>query len=149
MNNIMDFWRNEWNAVTDTSATVGVDDTEMFFCRIHNDSNHLVYYKPEKETAAPRNKVKPHTVHWQNVDGIATCLYKDKVYKIPGEAIYHPSVWVSADGSVEIKDINKNAIEFYKKNIRSDYKYGWMNLDELDDSWKSLFSLAENIIIED
>ena len=61
MNNIMDFWRNEWNAVADTSATVGVDDTEMFFCRIHNDSNHLVYYKPEKETAVPRNKVKPHT----------------------------------------------------------------------------------------
>ena len=26
----MDFWRNEWNAVTDTSEVTGIDDVELF-----------------------------------------------------------------------------------------------------------------------
>lgn len=30
MNNIMDFWRNEWNAVADTSEVTGIDDVELF-----------------------------------------------------------------------------------------------------------------------
>ena len=142
MNNVIDFWRSEWDAVADTSEVTGIDDAEIVFCRIHNDSDYNVYYKPEDGNAGERNKVKPHTVHWQKVDGIATCLHKDMVYKIPGKGVFHPSVWIDRVGNVTITDMNKKIIEIVSK---PGYKYGWLTLEELDDNWESLFELASKI----
>ena len=149
MNNIMDFWRNEWEAVADTSEVTGIDDVELFSGSIINNSNHVVYYKPEKGSYDEKNRIAPHSSKKVNADGIATCLHRDKVFKIPGQPPYHPDVNVDISGQVSFRFFNQwpaDLYSYYRQKVFDEkYEYGWMTLEELDDSWQTLFDLAKEI----
>ena len=148
MNNVIDFWRSEWATVTDTSEVKGVEETYLLRGSVTNNSDSVVYYKPEDGSYDKKNRIAPHSRQSLNVDGLATCLYDDKVYKVPGGAPYHPDVIVDKSGQVSFRFFNQWPADFYKdykKHKNEKYEYGWMSLDELDDSWQTLFDLAKEI----
>ncbi|MBO4489051.1 MAG: hypothetical protein J5741_05275 [Bacteroidales bacterium] len=148
MNNMMDFWRNEWDAVADMSEVTEVEETYLLRGSVTNDSDSVVYYKPEDGSYDEKNKIAPRSRKNLNVDGLATCLYKDKVYKVPGGTPYHPDVKVDKSGQVSFRFFNQwpaNLYAKYKKNNNEKYEYGWMSLDKLDESWQALFDLAKDI----
>ncbi|MBO7625702.1 MAG: hypothetical protein J6S82_10445 [Bacteroidales bacterium] len=151
MENPMDFWRYEWNRTADTTAATSLErlfETEdnssnLFSGSIINTSDFDVYYKPEKGECDETCLIKPRSFILNiRVDGVATCKYNDKVFKVPGKFFYHPGISILSNGNVAFIDSERIA-KLAKEKIG--YQYGWMSLNQLDNSWKSLFFFAKKI----
>ncbi len=107
-----------------------------------NNSDYIAYYKPEDGVCGIGDCViEPHKGINVKVDGVATYRYSDKVYKIPGKWKFSPKATINIDGDVFV-DINDFVSFVLDIPI---YKYGWMTIDELDDSWRTLFEAALKI----
>ena len=107
-----------------------------------NNSDHIAYYKPEDGVCGIGDCIiEPHKGINVKVDGVATHRYSDRVYKIPGKWFLNPESTINFDGDVFV-DIN--GFVSCGLNIYG-YKYGWMTINELDDSWRTLFEAALKI----
>lgn len=118
--------------------------TEMFLntddYTVINNSDYVAYYKPEDgKYGVGEYKIDPHKGIKVNVDGLATCKYTDKVYKVPGKYGYHPRPIIANSGEVYFSKSNRVLL---KGISLTGYSFGWMTLDQLDPSWENLFRSA-------
>ena len=118
--------------------------TEMFLnaddYTVFNNSDYVAYYKPEDgKYGVGEYKIDPHKAIKVNVDGLATCKYADKVYKVPGKYGYHPQPIIANSGEVYFSKYNRVIL---KGISLTGYSFGWMTLDQLDQSWENLFRSA-------
>jgi len=118
--------------------------TEMFLntddYTVINNSDYVAYYKPEDGSyGVGECIIEPHKGIKVNVDGLATCKYTDKVYKVPGKLIYHPQPIIANSGEVYFSKFNRAIL---KGLSSTGYSFGWMTLDQLDSSWENLFRSA-------
>ena len=107
-----------------------------------NNSDHIAYYKPGDGVCGIEDCfIEPHKGIKVKVDGVATHKYSDKVYKVPGKWFFNPETTINFDGDVfvNINEIMSNGLN------KVGYKYGWMTLNELDDTWQTLFKAALQI----
>lgn len=74
-----------------------------------------------------------------NVDGLATCKYTDKVYKVPGKLKYHPQPIIANSGEVFFSKKNRAILKVLSL---TGYSFGWMAPEQLDSSWENLFRSA-------
>lgn len=69
---------------------------------------------------------------------LATYKYLDKVYKVPGKGFFTPKPFIAYDGDVYFPDyFDKFALKLLSL---SNYKFGWMTLEQLDSIWQNLFN---------
>ena len=118
--------------------------TEMFLntddYTVINNSDYVAYYKPEDgKYGVGEYKIDPHKGIKVNVDGLATCKYTDKVYKVPGKKIFHPQPIIANNGEVYFSKWNRIVL---KPLSYTNYQFGWMTFDQLDSSWENLFRSA-------
>ena len=118
--------------------------TEMFLnaddYTVVNNSDHVVYYKPEDgKYGVGEYRIDPHKGIKVNVDGLATCKYTDKVYKVPGKYGYHPQPIIANNGEVYFSKLNRAVLKTFSL---ANYHFGWMTMDQLDPTWENLFLSA-------
>lgn len=117
---------------------------------VSNGSSSDAYYKPEDGQYGLGNKIRPGYGIKVPVDGIATSLHKDQVFKVPGKAGAQPKVFINPGGRVKIVFDNWSGLLLTGKIIKeafrlNAYNYGWMARDQLDSNWDMLFKLARRI----
>jgi hypothetical protein len=118
--------------------------TEMFLdaddYTVVNNSDYVAYYKPEDgKYGVGEYKIDPHKGIKVNVDGLATCKYADKVYKVPGKYGYHPQPIIASNGEVYFSKFNRAVLKTFSL---ANYQFGWMTMDQLDPTWENLFRSA-------
>lgn len=117
---------------------------EMFFYAddytVINNSDYVAYYKPEDGSyGVGECIIEPHKGIKVNVDGLATCKYTDKVYKVPGKFKYHPQPIIANSGEVFFSKKNRAILKVLSL---TGYSFGWMAPEQLDSSWENLFRSA-------
>jgi len=101
-----------------------------------NFSEKPVYYKPEESNTAL--ELKAEDINETFVDGVATQLHKDQVYKVPDLT----SIIINKDGSVEpASEFSATIIAI--QTFRG--KANWINTPP-DSNWDALFEAAKNKI---
>ena len=146
ISNYRDFWTGNAKQYDISPAYYASIDggNEMFLnaddYTVINNSDYVAYYKPEDgKYGVGEYKIDPHKGIKVNVDGLATCKYTDKVYKVPGKYGYHPRPIIANSGEVYFSKSNRVLL---KGISLTGYSFGWMTLDQLDPSWENLFRSA-------
>ena len=107
---------------------------------IVNTDKYKVYYKPEDGKYGINNFVSPNKSTYVAIDGVATSKYSNLVYKVPDGG----RIKVLLGGDVEILNSFKFNTSVFVAKIKTrlidgvTYNYGWLSLNQLDDSWKTL-----------
>ncbi|PSJ72355.1 hypothetical protein C7N43_34655 [Sphingobacteriales bacterium UPWRP_1] len=102
--------------------------------RVQNDSDFTIYYKPESDsTALP---ILPKSASTQELDGLATQLHKNKVYKVTRGIL----AYVKATGEV-IPDYSYASI---LERLYAAVFGGWLSKPP-DKGWQALFNAANAI----
>jgi hypothetical protein len=109
---------------------------------IANADQYKVYYKPEDGVCGTNNYVKPGKFITDPIDGVATSKYQHHVFKVPDGG----RVKVTLGGDIELKMSAWGQAKLtLLKTVNPDYSYKWLMLNQLDDSWKTLFDMALKI----
>lgn len=111
-----------------------------------NMSDNYVYYKPEEESLVGINeRVSPGYYTSNPIDGVATELYPDQVYKV----VDGMSVYVYKGGYVShYRNFNTGVLPRIKGAVGQTFKGGWHGASYFRrvgayDDWKALFNAAK------
>jgi len=127
---------NNNNVITTDRYTIPDDATVV------NLDDHKVYYKPEEGVAGIKDYVSPNKYIKNPVDGVATSKYTNQVFKIPDGG--RVKILLGGDVNLTMGAWDRIKLTGYQI-IKSNYKYGWMSLNQLDKNWETLFKMAHII----
>jgi len=137
------FWTGNAKQFTPTPAAYASSEAggRMFEenYTVYNGSDEIAYYKPEDGLYGIKNSIKPNSAINVPVDGVATSLYQDQVFKVPGKLWYNPRVGIWKGGHAAMY-LDNNDIFLHPFT-----NGGWKTLNQLDPSWSRLFDLARTI----
>ena len=158
LNSERSFWTGSYKTYEGSEALYSsLDDgcavyTDIDDYTVFNGSDKNVYYSPEDNSVPGlRDVIKPGKGIKADVDGIATKMHSDQVFKIPGKSIFRPNANVQTNGDVILHfDLSDKAALQYKQFVNPNYRYGWLYQNDLPRTanWMSLFRLAKLISIQ-
>lgn len=140
-----DFWKNQIKSISNLDKVLGVGEEDNKSSEIlggfivSNFCDKDIYYKPENSSDAIKIKPLEKNVN-VFADGVATKLYKDKVFKIPDFA----QAIITENGDVIFLPSTPVFVVFEDKGWKD---LNWLNeLHTNDDhGWDKLFNKANQI----